>query len=509
MPALKCKMCGGDLEIAQDTQICTCQYCGSTMTLPRLDDERRTALYDRANQFRQNSEFDRAMGIYESILVEDRTDAEAYWSLVLCKYGVVYVEDPGSRRRVPTCSRAQLTPIFADTDYQTGLSYASAAAREIYIAQARQIDEIQQGILAVSAKEEPFDVFISYKETDELTGGRTPDSMIGQELYDELERDGYKVFFSRVTLENALGSAYEPTIFAALQSAKVMVVIGTKPEYFTATWVKNEWGRYLALIREGADKTLVPVFRNMSGYDLPPEFAHLQAQDMGKLGAMQDLVRGIRKLVPKEDRTAPAAVVSVQSAEIAPMLRRAYMCLGDADYGKAAEILDDVLNRDPENVQAYVGLLMAELHVRKEEDLVNAPRELTEYGSFQHAYRFADEDYRKVLFSYNEQVIEGVKNRELEAKYQQALRKKSEARNELGYRQAAALFFQLGEYKDAAQHAKGCRILADRAHEAEAAAAFTVPVQVQQQFQHAQSAITNSQLYRSIREKTGGKNGGN
>lgn len=507
MPALKCKMCGGDLEIAQDTQICTCQYCGSTMTLPRLDDERRTALYDRASQFRQGSEFDRAMGVYESILTEDRTDAEAYWSLVLCKYGVVYVEDPESRRRVPTCSRAQLTPIFADADYQTGLSYASAAAREIYIAQARQIDAIQQGILAVSAKEEPFDVFISYKETDEFTGGRTPDSVIGQELYDELEEDGYKVFFSRVTLENALGSAYEPTIFAALQSARVMVVIGTKPEYFNATWVKNEWGRYLALIREGADKTLVPVFRNMSGYDLPPEFAHLQAQDMGKLGAMQDLVRGIRKLVPRE---APASTAApVHTAEIAPMLRRAYMCLGDADYDKAAEILDDVLNRDPENVRAYVGLLMAELHVRREEDLTSAPKELTEYGHFRHAYRFADEDYRKVLYTYNEQVVQGIQNRDLEKRYRQALRKKSEARNELGYRQAAALFFQLGEYKDSAQHAKGCRILADRAHEAEAAAVFTVPVQVQQQFQQAQDAISNSQLYQSIRNKNGGNNGGN
>lgn len=96
---------------------------------------------------------------------------------------------------------------------------------------------------------------------------------------------------------------------------------------------------------------------------------------MGKLGAMQDLVRGIRKLVPRE---APAsAAAPVHTAEIAPMLRRAYMCLGDADYDKAAEILDDVLNRDPENVRAYVGLLMAELHVRREEDLTSAPKELT------------------------------------------------------------------------------------------------------------------------------------
>lgn len=37
-----------------------------------------------------------------------------------------------------------------------------------------------------------------------------------------------------------------------------MVVIGTKPEYFKAVWVKNEWSRYLALIKNGAKKVLIP-----------------------------------------------------------------------------------------------------------------------------------------------------------------------------------------------------------------------------------------------------------
>lgn len=124
---------------------------------------------------------------------------------------------------------------------------------------------------------------------------------------------------------------------------------------------KMNGGRYLALIREGADKTLVPVFRNMSGYDLPPEFAHLQAQDMGKRGRCRIWCCGTVSWCPEKHRRRPAA--PVHTAEIAPMLRRAYMCWADADYDKAAEILDDVLNRDPENVRAYVGLLMAELHV--------------------------------------------------------------------------------------------------------------------------------------------------
>ena len=39
-----------------------------------------------------------------------------------------------------------------------------------------------------------------------------------------------------------------------------------------------------------------PAYRDMDPYDLPDEFSHLQAQDMSKLGFMQDLIRGIKKL---------------------------------------------------------------------------------------------------------------------------------------------------------------------------------------------------------------------
>ena len=75
MSVFKCKMCGGTLQINENQTIATCEYCGSQQTLPRLDDNRRANLYDRANHFRRNNEFDKAMGIYEQILNEDGTDA--------------------------------------------------------------------------------------------------------------------------------------------------------------------------------------------------------------------------------------------------------------------------------------------------------------------------------------------------------------------------------------------------------------------------------------------------
>ena len=262
MTIFRCKMCGGDLEITPGSSVCECLYCGTQQTLPKLDDDRRANMYDRANHFRRNNEFDKAMSMYEKILEEDKTDSEAYWSLVLCRYGIEYVEDPTTHKRVPTVNRAQYTSVFMDENYKSAIEYADVVQKSVYEREAAAIDEIQKGILAISQQEEPFDVFICYKETGS-DGRRTRDSVLANDLYHQLTQEGYKVFFARITLEDKLGQEYEPYIFAALNSAKVMIVIGTKPEYFNAVWVKNEWSRFLMLIKNGEKKTLIPAYRDM------------------------------------------------------------------------------------------------------------------------------------------------------------------------------------------------------------------------------------------------------
>ena len=393
MITFKCKMCGGDLSFEQGASVAECPYCGTNQTLPKLDDGKRANLYDRANHFRRQNEYDKAMAIYEQILAEDRTDAEAYWSLVLCRYGIEYVEDPATHKRVPTVNRVQYASILADEDYKSALANADAAQRGVYEAEANAIAEMQKGILDISKQEEPFDVFICYKETD-ANGRRTPDSVLATEMYHELTKEGFKVFFSRITLEDKIGSAYEPYIFAALNSARVMVALGTKPEYFNAVWVKNEWSRYLALIRAGADKTLVPAYRDMDPYDLPEEFAHLQAQDMGKLGFMQDLIRGIKKILKKDEprpQTAVAQPTAAPAGNVAPLLERSFMFLEDGDWSSADEYAEKVLDLDPKNGRAYLGKLMAELKVRREGDLKNQPQPFDGNGNYQKTVRFGDE----------------------------------------------------------------------------------------------------------------------
>lgn len=448
----KCKMCGGTLEFKSGDTVATCDSCGTLQTLPKMDDEHRINLYDRANHYRRANEFDKAMGIYEQILNEDRTDAESYWSLVLCRYGIEYVEDPRSHKRVPTVNRAQYTSIYDDADYKLALQYATVEQKRVYEEEAEKINEIQKGILAISQKEEPFDVFICYKETD-ANGRRTQDSVLANDLYHQLTQEGFKVFFSRITLEDKLGTAYEPYIFAALNSAKVMVVLGTKEEYFNAVWVKNEWSRFLALIRDGKKKILIPAYRDMDPYDLPEEFSHLQAQDMSKLGFMQDLIRGIKKLVGVERKQQvelegePSG--NVQN-DIEPLLIRTAMFLEDENWEKADEYAERILDMNPKCAQAYLDKMMAELHVSKIEKLVelkeNFEKNMYYIKFLQHANEKSARQVKLYLFE--------LKNR---LTYEEAISALNHANNISEYDFAKNKFNTIIEYKDAKIQVERCK----------------------------------------------------
>lgn len=456
MTVFKCKMCGGTVEFEPGATVGTCDSCGTQQTLPRLDDDRRANLYDRANHFRRSNEFDKAMSLYEQILNEDSTDAEAYWSLVLCRYGIEYVEDPATHKRVPTVNRAQFTSVFDDDNYKSAIQYADGFQREIYEEEARAINEIQKGILSISQKEEPFDVFICYKETD-AGGRRTPDSVLANDLYHQLTQEGFKVFFARITLEDKLGTAYEPYIFAALNSARVMVVLGTRPEYFNAVWVKNEWSRYLSLVKtSGGKKVLIPAYKDMDPYDLPEEFSHLQAQDMSKLGFMQDLIRGIKKIAQKETPAPAASSAASASGGSAPLLKRAFLFLEDGDWQEADAYCEKVLDVDPENAQAYLGKLMAELKVRRRDELKNCAEPFDGSGNYQKAFRFGDASLKEQLSGCIAFISERNETARKTGIYNDAAKAMNSAGTEAQFNDAAAKFRSISGFKDADALAEEC-----------------------------------------------------
>ena len=366
MAVIKCKMCGGDIELSPDKTFGVCECCGSTMTFPKIDDDQRAAAFNRGNYFRRIGEFDKALAVYEHIVEEDNTDAEAHWCCALCRYGIEYVEDPISHEYLPTCHRASFDNFLEDVDYQAALQYSDGITKRQYEKDAAKIAEVQHGILATCQNEQPFDVFICYKESDE-NGSRTKDSTLAQEIYYQLTDQGRRVFFARITLEDKVGTEYEPYIFAALNSAKVMVVVGTKPEYFNAVWVKNEWSRFLAMMKKDRSKLLLPCYRDMDPYDLPEALAVLQSYDMSKIGFIQDLTRGISKVLDagKQPAAKPKETVVVQNVantNVTAQIKRGNMALADGEWEQAKTFFNQALDMDAECAEAYLGLALLEAH---------------------------------------------------------------------------------------------------------------------------------------------------
>jgi len=441
MAVFKCKMCGGDLEIQENATVCECEYCGTKQTVPTAKTEALANLFNRANKLRLKCEFDKAEEIYEKILGKDETLAEAHWGLVLCKYGIEYVEDPATETRVPTCHRTSYESVTTDGDYLSAVEYADSEQKKIYKAEAKVIAGIQKRTLEIVKNEKPFDVFICYKETDKK-GKRTVDSTYANDIYHQLTNEGFKVFYAAITLEDKLGQEYEPYIFSALNSAKVMLVIGSKEEYFNAVWVKNEWSRFLKLMKNDRSKLLIPCYKDIDPYDLPEEFAHLQAQDMGKIGFVQDLLRGIRKVVKTEEKTAPATIIQNSTDSVEPLLKRAELFLKDGDWHSVYEYCEKVLDKSPECFEAYLYKFFADVKVHDLEELKNVQEPISNNLNYKKILNYCNDELRGKLTEISNLVSYNCAGKLME--------------ND-NYRDAIKIYEEIYNYKDSLEKFSVCK----------------------------------------------------
>jgi len=75
---------------------------------------------------------------------------------------------------------------------------------------------------------------------------------------------------------------------------------------------------------------------------MPKEFVHLQSQDMGKLGAIQDLLRGVEKILSdsKKEETVIIQASGNDEKTVSALLKRANTFLKCKDYIKADQYFE-------------------------------------------------------------------------------------------------------------------------------------------------------------------------
>ena len=395
MSVFKCKICGGDLDVNLGDKIVKCAYCGTSQTIPISRDEKILKLFARGNLLRTSGEFDKAYSIFEQIIAEGEPEAEAYWDLLLCKYGILYVDDYNGTR-IPTINRLSMTSILEDPDFKKTIDLSVGTAQSTYLEQARTIAKIQNKIIKIVNNEKPYDIFISYKETDEF-GDRTKDSVLAQDIYNTLTKEGYRVFLARISLSNVAGQEYEPYIYSALFSSKIMLLVASDLDYINSTWIKNEWQRFVSLLESHPEKKIIPCYQDVNPYDFPKELRNIQGLDSSKIGFIQDLVIGINKIFGKSVGTS----TSTSFANTDSLLKRAKIMLEDGEVAKAKEILNTALNINPECAEAY-GILLLIDHNTTLEALQEKPISLESDRNYQKILRYGNDEIINTYKSINE-----------------------------------------------------------------------------------------------------------
>lgn len=122
-----------------------------------------------------------------------------------------------------------------------------------------------------------YDVFISYKHIGS-DGNVTEDFSIGKELYTVLTQRGFSAFFSDETLFLLGRSNYKKAIDKALDSAKILIVIGTKQEYLLSGWVEYEYETFYEdiLSKRKENANIISYTKNIPQSQLPRTLARQQ-----------------------------------------------------------------------------------------------------------------------------------------------------------------------------------------------------------------------------------------
>lgn len=458
---LRCEACGGELQYSEDRKSAVCLNCGNTYHFRDEKSEAVIMALNIANGRRIACDFDTAVINYKALIERNPDDAEAHWGLVLSTYGIEYVEDPRTRKHIPTCRRTIRESILENANYKAALANAAPEQRAVYEEKAVIIDRLQKKIKRQLEDEEEYDVFISFKSTDE-NGNPTKDRQIARRIYDELNNRGIKTFFSEVTLKSRLGEDFEPIIYKALYSCKFFILVATSVENMNSAWVKNEWSRFRdRVFDEALSNPGCAVFENMSPNDLPP-FLKGQGVSLAKYPAggyeieiadnlsakfgltnKNEEAEEIRRQIEEQKKLQQSLEEKLRNvqnntrasggATVGSLLIRADQELSVGAFEKAGEYYQKAADIDPMNGKAFWGLFLCDMKARTVQEVAKRTerkmlQQVLSNKNFKFACKYSDIELKRDIALYSKMVSSelGERIQQLEAAYEKRSRERKD-----------------------------------------------------------------------------------
>lgn len=263
------------LTFLGDAEYVDCEGCRQRIYRPN-DDEKAMEMLDEADGLCQERRFDEAKYLYRKVHEMDAQSTRALWGLFRCKYGVEIVVEDGSDSEFTVCGRR------GDGDWTNEILFQPLETapnyRGLYNAVRNDIIEFN----GLRRKNTRYDVFLCYKHTDRRATGVKGEAEATPSLDREWVARFYealkarlpadrRIFYAPVSLKGMTGGNYAAGIDYALATSRVLVVVGSKREYFESVWVRSEWSRFLGYINQRCTRRLIPIFRGMRESELPED----------------------------------------------------------------------------------------------------------------------------------------------------------------------------------------------------------------------------------------------
>ena len=252
----KCPVCGGLLEpIPTSTLERQCNSCG--LIVERRTNEAEHHYYEAVALY-SNFEFEKAYDRLSYYLKTFSDDPEAYFLRALAYHKIKFEADTRGKgltsfNNTPTFF-GKMESIKNNDDYISALKIVknNPAKLTYFQSQAEKIENIINGYTRIKQRAgkgqlPKYDIFICYKHTEvhgglPLPGLTTQDYELAKQVYTDLLKKKYNVFLAAHSIPP--GEEYEPYIYNALDTAKILLIISSRKEYIDSPWLKNERIRF-------------------------------------------------------------------------------------------------------------------------------------------------------------------------------------------------------------------------------------------------------------------------
>lgn len=385
MVPFKCKMCGGFIELVDDRKVCECKLCGSKQTVT-TDDEAVLDIVNRANTHRNKCEFVEAEDCFKALISSYPDEAEGYWGLCLCKYGVTYETDGETVKRFPCCHKTSMESIFDDNNFKTALEKSGDEGKMVLKHEASAIEKLQIEAFKSTDFKANCDIVICYVENDSQ-GLDTSESVLAYNIHTSLTKEKMKSVLLGSCLKERLGTAFSSYVNSAVSNARIMIAVGTSNNNFYLDQMRSLWGGFLDRMSEDENKTLMVCYKSMTEEDLPQEFENAKKYDAGYHNAIKEIIDDAEHFINSYRRKENnKTYMSTANA----MIEKGFNAISGKDWAKATDVFDKAISIYPKSSKAYFGKFLISQKLReKEVDKIKFKFSLMENEDFSKAYSLA------------------------------------------------------------------------------------------------------------------------